>query len=61
MSTTIYKAGQIVPISGQYGAVLATGYWAGREVPCVKGEHFPPTRAGEIGYALKDATVHRRY
>ena len=61
MSTTIYKPGQRVPVSGQYGAVLATGHWAGREVTCVKGEVFPPTRAGEIGYALKDATIHRGY
>ncbi len=57
---TIHKPGTIVPRSGQYGAVLATGRSAGREVTCVRGERFPPTRTGEIGYVLRDATVHRR-
>jgi hypothetical protein len=57
----IYRPGEIVPISGQYAAVLATGRRSGREVTCVKGEPFPPTRVGEIGYVLADATVHRAY
>jgi hypothetical protein len=60
MSKTIYKPGQIVPTSGQYGAVTASGTYVGREVTCVKGEHFPPTRAGETGYVLRDTTTHRR-
>jgi hypothetical protein len=61
MTQQIYKPGQTVPVSGQYGAVLATGRLAGREVTCVRGEPFPPTRYGEIGYVLLDATAHRRY
>lgn len=56
----IHKPGTTVPVSGQYGAVLATGRPAGREVTCVRGEPFPPTRPGEIGYVLKDRTVHSR-
>jgi hypothetical protein len=60
MSKRIYRAGEIVPVSGQYGAVDYLGAYAGREVTCVKGEHFPPTRAGEAGYALRDTTTHRR-
>jgi hypothetical protein len=58
---TIYSPGQIVPRSGQYAAVLASRRPAGREVTCVRGERFPPTRSGEIGYVLRDATVHRGY
>lgn len=60
MSQTLYKPGQTVPRSGQYAAILASGRKAGREVTCVRGERFPPTRTGEIGYVLSDATVHRR-
>jgi hypothetical protein len=59
MSLRVYRAGEIVPISGQYGTVTVQGTWAGREVTCVKGEHFPPTRTGEAGYVLRDATIHR--
>lgn len=61
MPKTIYKPGQTVPRSGQYGAVLATGRWAGREVTCVKGERFPPTRSNEVGYVMRDVTIHRGY
>lgn len=57
----IYKPGEIVPTSGQYGVVNASGSFLGREVTCVRGEHFPPTRGyPEYGYRLKDATVHTR-
>jgi hypothetical protein len=58
MSRRIYRAGEIVPISGQYGAVNVYGNYTGREVTCVKGERFPPTRAGEAGYVLRDTTTH---
>ena len=60
MSNRVYKPGETVPVSGQYGAVTYTGAYAGREVTCVKGEPFPPTRAGEAGYVLRDTTIHRR-
>lgn len=60
MSKRIYKPGEIVPISGQYGAVNVRGAYVGREVTCVRGEHFPPTRVGEAGFVLRDATIHRR-
>lgn len=59
MSKRIYKPGEIVPVSGQYGAVNFSGSYVGREVTCVKGERFPPTRVGEAGYVLRDTTVHR--
>jgi hypothetical protein len=58
MSRRIYRPGEVVPVSGQYGAVDYVGRYAGREVTCVKGERFPPTRAGEAGYVLLDATTH---
>jgi hypothetical protein len=54
---TVYKAGQTVPVSGQYAAVTDAGRKT-REVTCVKGEPFPPTRVGEIGYVLVDPTRH---
>jgi hypothetical protein len=54
---TIYKPGQSVPVSGQYAAVTYTMQKT-REVTCTKGEPFPPTRIGEIGYVLVDATRH---
>ena len=55
---TIYRPGQIVPTSGQYGAVDYLGQFLGREVTCVRGEVFPPTRAGEAGFVLRDQTLH---
>jgi hypothetical protein len=58
MSKRIFRPGEIVPVSGQYGAVNYLGHYVGREVTCVKGEHFPPTRAGEAGFVLRDATTH---
>lgn len=58
MSGRIYRPGEIVPVSGQYGAVNVYGNYTGREVTCVKGEPFPPTRVGEAGYRLRDRTTH---
>jgi hypothetical protein len=57
---TIYRPGEFVPRSGQYGVVDVNGVFLGREVTCVRGEVFPPTRHGtaEYGYVLTDATVH---
>jgi hypothetical protein len=60
MSRTIYTPGQRVPVSGQYGVVNSAGHFLGREVTCVRGEPFPPTRGyPEYGYVLRDATVHQ--
>lgn len=59
MSRTIYRPGQRVPTSGQYAVVNSSGYRVGREVTCVRGEAFPPTRANEYGFVLADATQHR--
>lgn len=56
-SKTIYRPGQTVQVSGQYAAVDAS-YRKTREVTCVRGEPFPPTRPGEIGYVLVDPTRH---
>ena len=63
MSVTIYRPGQTVPVSGQYAVVTASGQSVGREVTCVRGESFPPTRHGtsEYGYVLVDATTHARH
>lgn len=60
MSQQIHRPGQIVPISAQYGVVNVLGTYLGREVTCVKDEHFPPTRKGttEYGYVLRDRTKH---
>ena len=55
---TIYRPGDIVPISGQYGVVNYAGQYVGREVTCVKGHRFPPTEPGEYGYFLRDRTQH---
>ncbi len=56
----IYRPGETVPQSGQYAVVNRHGQYLGREVTCVRGERFPPTRTqAEYGYVLRDATVHR--
>jgi hypothetical protein len=56
---TIYRPGERVPVSGQYGVVNSAGGYLGREVTCVKGEPFPPLRGyPEHGYRLRDATRH---
>jgi hypothetical protein len=56
------RPGEVVLTSGQYAVVNILGTYMGREVTCVRGERFPPTRHGtlEHGYMLADATVHRR-
>ena len=59
MSQTIYRPGQRCPRSGQYAALNAS-YRRTREVTVVRGEPFPPTRTGEIGYVLADPTQHAR-
>lgn len=59
MAKTIYRPGQRVPISGQYGVVNARGAYLGVERTCVKGEPFPPiTTPSGYGYVLRDATAH---
>ncbi|HXS47027.1 MAG TPA: YjzC family protein [Solirubrobacterales bacterium] len=55
----MYKPGNIVPISGQYGVVDAFRIYLGVERTCVKGEPFPPiTTPRGAGYVLRDATKH---
>jgi hypothetical protein len=52
----IYRPGDTVPISGQYGVVDRDGQFLGVEVTCVQGERFPPTLGlNQYGYALRDA------
>ena len=58
MNQQLYRPGQIVPVSGQYAAITAAPHRKTREVTCVKGEPFPPTRPLEIGYMLVDTTKH---
>jgi hypothetical protein len=57
----IFRPGQIVPRSAQYGVCDALGMYLGREATCVRGEPFPPMRHGtlEYGWRLRDLTVHR--
>ena len=55
-SATIYRPGQIVPISGIYAEVNRYGSPVGRNVTCVKGEPFPPTQRGGDGYSLVKVT-----
>lgn len=39
----IYRPGEIVPTSGQYGVVDAVGTYLGRQVTCVRGSiSLPP-------------------
>ena len=61
MSTTIFRPGDIVPVSGIYGVVDVYGRKLGRQATCVEGEHFPPTRHGtnEYGWVLVRRTVHQ--
>ncbi len=60
MTTHIYRPGETVRVSGQYAVVNRNGQYLGREVTCVQGEPFPPTRTqAEYGYVLRDATAHR--
>jgi hypothetical protein len=58
----IYRPGQTVPQSGQYGVCDSSGHYLGREATCTKGEPFPPVRAGtrEYGWRLSDLTTHVR-
>lgn len=57
----INRPGDTVPHSGQYAVVTRSGAHVGREVTCVRGEPFPPTRtSAEHGYVLVDATLHAR-
>ena len=55
MNDTIYKPGEVCPISGQYGIVDDQGKTIGKERTMVKGKRFPPSRKGS-GYVLVDAT-----
>jgi hypothetical protein len=58
----IYRPGQIVPVSGQYGVCNFAGQYLYREATCARGQKFPPTRHGtaEYGWRLRDRTVHMR-
>jgi hypothetical protein len=59
MAPTIYRPGNLVPVSGIYKVVDVLGVSVGREVTCEQGEVFPPTmHANEHGFVLVRATVH---
>lgn len=62
LTGAIYRPGQTVPRSGQYGVCDRSGYYLGREATCTRGEPFPPVRAGtrEYGWRLSDVTIHSR-
>ena len=57
----IYKPGQTIPRSGQYGVVNSAGRYLGREATLVRGKTFPPVSHlhGEYGWRLRDLTIHR--
>ena len=57
MTKPTFHPGQAVPTSGQYVAVVPRGA-PRREITCVAGKPFPPTRPGEAGFRLVDATRH---
>lgn len=60
MSTTIYRPGDTVPVSGIYTVVNINGVSVGREVTCEEGEVFPPTvHPSEFGFVLARETVHQ--
>lgn len=59
MTKTVYRPGQRVPVSGQYGVVNRLGTYLGVERTCTRGEPFPPMNTpGGFGYVLRDATKH---
>jgi len=55
---TVFKPGDIVPVSGQYEIYWLNGTRTHSERTCVKGEHFPPTPFAGQGYVLVDPTRH---
>jgi hypothetical protein len=58
----IYRPGQTVPASGQYGVCDVRGSYLGHEATCTRGEPFPPVRPAlhEYGWRLRDLTQHGR-
>lgn len=50
MEDTVYKSGEIVPVSGIYYDLESKS-----EVTCVKGEPFPPSSEG---FVLRRETQH---
>lgn len=60
MSNTIYRPGQVVPVSGIYRVVDRFGVGVGRQITCEEDEIFPPTvHANEYGFVLLQETVHQ--
>jgi hypothetical protein len=49
---TIYRPGQIVPVSGIYAEVNRLSVRTGRNATCVTGEPFPPTGDNGYGWVL---------
>lgn len=59
MAPTIYRPGNLVPVSGIYKVVDVLGVGVGREVTCEESEVFPPTmHSREYGFVLVRQTVH---
>ncbi len=56
----IFKPGEEVLRSGQYGLVGPRGANTGEERTLVKGEPFPPTPKPKMGFVLEDPTYHRK-
>ncbi len=60
MTPTIYRPGDIVPVSGIYNVVNSQGYNVGRQDTFVEGKRFSPLYTpAEYGYVLAQRTVHR--
>jgi hypothetical protein len=59
MSPTMYRPGDVVPVSGIYKVVDVLGVSVGREITCEEDDVFPPTvHANEHGFVLARQTVH---
>jgi hypothetical protein len=52
MNQVMYKPGERVPVSGIYAQVDRFGSSSGGNATCVKGEPFPPTDHGGMGWVL---------
>ena len=60
MASTVYRPGDIVPVSGIYNVVNSAGSYVGRQDTFVQGTRFSPVSTpAEYGYVLYQQTVHR--
>lgn len=58
MTKPIYRPGQTVPTSGQYGEVNTNRKPTGREVTSTTDEHSPSKIKPNYGYVINNVTKH---